>query len=805
MNIVKKLLLWLAPIKNLFVRNKKKREVQKKIDYDDEVYEVWETTFDSQDPNVRFAKEDGDGYRAFFDSLNNQSGFVLELQRKNLYAWVENRFFRYKNFVLEAVIELIELPNKKNKKSTIKTMSQKTCNANNKMAGSYSFGFIFRNIEKAFYSILISDKSMARLDVVINNMPKTLCPWILLDSLSSKVKLTVIALESSITLLINDEWVAKIEDDSIVAAGKIAFAMQNYKDYPCVSSTLRQISIDSRLIEVQKKYDKAMSNITKNARVRLCRAYYTIGNFSYAMNEIKAIEKIGMEVEDYLMAGDIYSAINMTEKAEAYFLDGIKIRWELLADVLEKKEGFSCKKDAIYDATHDSICMEAFIKLACLYANSLQYQKLKDLLEKIGDEKIESSPILCNVSAHYLSYQGHYTKAAEFYKKASVLDAKDASSLLMAASSYNIAGNKDEAILFYIKAGNLFVEQGFYVELGKVLTSLEHLGVDDEQYMSLNAKFYYGTNQKEKAYEICKNMTRQGKAEADIWYLYATILQERGETKAQDAFITAYNKDQANSSYAYALAKSLYLDKKKCEPYIIKALQDEMVRGEAYNLYASLMIDENNMERAEEYIEKAREALPSNLDVLQNYLYIKRLRGKLKETYHLFGIECSHTLDEAVECDRGRAYHMFARELDLNGETQLAYEMYHNALKLQKESDTLYYDASQNALTLGYLVEANDMAIKAIEFKELPAYYLLLAKIAKDMGQYARCSAIISEGFKKKIFDEHSILDLIYLYLSMNKKKEAQGLLHTLKDMPHTDNLLSLEKKKELENIIGSY
>ena len=102
-------------------------------------------------------------------------------------------------------------------------------------------------------------------------------------------------------------------------------------------------------------------------------------------------------------------------------------------------------------------------------------------------------------------------------------------------------------------------------------------------------------------------------------------------------------------------------------------------------------------------------------------------------------------------------------------------------------------------------MEANETAIKAIEIKELPIYYILLAKIAKRMGQYTRCSSIIGEGISKNIFDEQAVLELIYLYLSIDKKENAKSLLHKLEAMPNAKTVLSLDKKKELENIIGIF
>ena len=96
MNVVKQMLIkFISMLKKLFTSKNKKETII--IDYDATPEEKWIcNSFVQPFSNARFEEEDGDGYRAFFDK--ETYSFVLELERKNLYAWVQNKFYRYKDF-----------------------------------------------------------------------------------------------------------------------------------------------------------------------------------------------------------------------------------------------------------------------------------------------------------------------------------------------------------------------------------------------------------------------------------------------------------------------------------------------------------------------------------------------------------------------------------------------------------------------------------------------------------------------------------------------------------------------------------
>ncbi|MGP1437775.1 MAG: tetratricopeptide repeat protein [Treponema sp.] len=757
-------------IKNLF--NSKNKESIEKVDYDATIEEKWSCdSFNNNSLNARFEVEKGDGYQAFFDLNNN---FVLELQRKNLYAWCVNKFFRYKDFILEATIQITK--SEEITKSKIANINDET------MAGSCAVGWIFRNIEKAFYSVLVSDASFFRFDVVINNTPKTLISWTKLqEEISGAFKITIVSLDSYITILINDCWVANIEDDVINASGKIAFAGQNYNQVSHVNLSLKSISINSHLLDVQNKYDEVNNeqSIKKEARRRLANSYYIIGNVSAGINEIKHIEKIGLESEDALLAGKIYFAARLLENAEKYFIKAIEIGDE------------KTKRDAS-------------IQLLNLYYYSDQYKKIKNILDGIQD--IESSFDLCNIKAHYLHYMGHHAEAAHFYKKAFVISPEQGLFAFNAGKEYESDGNINDAINSYIEACNAFLKTKQYVDLGQALNALEHLAKDDERYWAISAKFYYAIEKYDEAIRYLLLLTEKDSKDATVWYLYALILQMKKDKKSTLAFEKAYNLSPNESLYCFRYAEALYLEKQDCEKYIEKAIQLDKQNGWAYNLYATFMLEKNEVDKAIFYIEKARMYLPNEITVLGNYIHIKRMKGELKDYYVLFGgseidsvkdDELYLAIDPAVEQNRAEAYYLFANELHQADEIEKAHIWYEKALKLIPNNDDLLLDFAINAYMLGYLNEAESYVVKALDISPSLKAYHLISVIAKDMGDYARSEVSLIKAIDEYGKDEELLFALANLYLTINKKEKALSVLEELK----SSNITSSNRFIELEKL----
>lgn len=759
----------------------KKEDKEQKLDYDATSEEEWFcNSFTAPFSNARFKEENGDGYKAFFETKH--SSFTLELERKNLYAWVQNKIFRYKDFYLEATICIEK--------------TEKWQNNNTDIVGSCAVGYLFRNIEKAFYSVLVSDAGFLRIDVVINNTPKPLIPWTkLLEKIDNEFKLKIISYGSSITCLVNNVWVAKIEDDVINAAGKIAFAGQNYNQISYVKFLLKNIKINSHLIDIQSEYTKANDeqNIKKEARRNLAKSYYIIGNTASSIAEIKQIEKIGLEAEDSLLAGKVYFAARMIEKAEEYFLKTIE---------LEPKH------------------KEATIQLLNLYYYSNQYEKIKHILDNLEENKIESSSSLCNIKAHYLHYKGSHKDAALFYNKAFLLSKEEGKEqglfALNAGREYESAGEKNNAILSYIKACNVFLKTEQYIDMGQALNALEHLASDDERYWALSAKFYYAIEKYDETNKYLKLLIKTGSKDADIWYLHALILKMKKDKKALKAFEKAYILNPTEALYCFRYAEALYLEKEKCDEYIEKAIELDEKNGWAYNLYAMLMIDRNELDRALQYIEKAREYLPNEVNIFGNYIHIKKMRGELKDCYKLFGCidptknkdgnqdtkkEDNYLIDSAVEQNRGEAYHLFANELHQIDNLEEAHSWYEKAIKLTPNNTKLLLDMAINSSMLGYLNEAENYAVKAHDISPSPESFRLISCITKEMGDYARSEASLMQAISEYGKTEELLFDLANLFLSINKKEKALSVLSELKTLPNSEEIMFSSKFLELEKL----
>ena len=766
MNVFRKKILWLL---NLILKVFKRKKIeQQNIDYNEEKEELWECNFSSCLNNKRFEKENGNGYKAFF---NQDGNFVLKLERKNIYAWCINKFFRYKNFILEAKIGFV-------KDSLLK--EGKTKKIKEDMAGVCAIGFIFRYIEKTFYSFLVSDLGFFRIDVVINNTPKTLIPWTKVEDYGTceDFEVGLIVLGDSITCLINRKWVGKVENDVIDVAGKIAFEAQNYSAISNISGILKSISLNSKIVEVQKRYDEANDNkkISIEARRRLCESYYNAGNIHFAMNELKKIEDKKMKAKDAMLSGKIYFLARLLEDAEKYFLKAIELD--------------SC------------MYIEANTQLLSLYYYFEQYEKMKIILEGLKDKEIDLSSSLCFLKAHYLHHLGLHKEAANFYKKAFVILPDEAIFALNAAREYESANDTKEAISFYIKACNVFLRKKEYLDIEKILNVLESIAKDDERYWAVSSKYNYEIAQYDKAKFYIKKLIEKNTKDSNIWYIYSLILKEEGNKDYLNALEKAYSFSPLEFIYCLGYAEALFLNKKPCEKYILEAINLDKTNGLAYNLYARLMLEKNELDKALEYEKIAREYLPLEITIFANYLHIKSVRGEIEDCYSLFGIKnvepfnedkVNHSFEEdpAVEANRGQAYNIFANELEKAGNIENAYLWHEKALKLEPNNAGFLFDSAVNALKAGYLNEANEKAWKALGISAEVKTYSLIAKIAKEMGDYAQSEFCLIKAIEEFGENVELLLDLVYLYLFLNKKDKALSILEQIKKL---DNIKDIEK-----------
>ncbi|WP_038106755.1 tetratricopeptide repeat protein, partial [Treponema pedis] len=729
------------------LQKRKEAKQNPQIDTEEIKREIWEADF-SKKTQARFSEERGDGYEALFKTEDTGSFFSLELKRKHLYAWTLNNMFRYKDFVLDAEIELPKF-----KEDTVKNIND---NGRTDNAGACAAGLLFRHIsDKAFYALLISDKGWVRLDAVVNSTPMPIIGWTkpLCEILNSVFKVKIICAGTGITILINNTWLGKFDSDIVQAAGKIAFAGQNWETYPQVQFKLKSFKIVSEalLVETADSAANAPETISAESYINLATTYFGMGQYVAAIYQIKQAWKLREPVfQDYILAGRIYFAQHLLEEAEKEFLN---------ASELEPDN------------------VEVMQELASVYYRGNKIKELKTLFKKIPQTRIKSSVLLCSLKGHLLNAEGKHEEAAEMYGAAFNLEPTKGLLKYNEANELSLAGKREEAVQAYIKAGNLFLAGEEYKDMADVINALERLDPDNENTLSLAGKFYYAIENKTEALKNIKKLCAGKTKDSAIWYLYGLLLQAEDSEKCEDknaneaikAFKKAFKLEPEAGLYAFRLAEALYLNGEDCSDILAEAERLDTGNGWVYNLKGLCAMDKDDFSTAEAELEKARKILPDEIVILENYMEAVRLQGRLKECAPLFDIEAG-TADLAAERNRARAFHIFANALFFDEEYEQADVWYQKAIKLRPADAELLTDKAENSLQIGFLNDADDLLVKALDMEPSERIYRLIAVVAAEKGDYARAEITLRTAMEELGESEELKADLENLYKQTKRK-----------------------------------
>ena len=711
------------------------------IDLEEIKEETWKADF-SMPEESRFAEEKGDGYEAFFEKYNSKDVFSLDLKRKHLFAWTINPFFRYKDFVLEASIILPEF-----------SIQKKESNA-----GSCACGFIFRHIsDKAFYVLLVSDKKWIRLDAVVNSTPIPVLGWTKpLESIDgNECKIKLICAGTSITVIVNNSWLGKFDSDIVQAAGKIGFAAQNWEDYSSAKFYLTEFKITSFPIEVETIDSVANTPkaIMPDAYINLASTYYAMGQYVSAIYQLKQAWKLREpQLQEHILAGRIYFAQRLTEEAEIEFRKAYEL---------------------------DNENTEVISELAALYYHLHDIKKLKETLKKLSTEKIKSSVLLCSLKAHLLSAEEKNAEAAKMYAQAFKLEPKNGLLKYNEGNELIKAGDTEKACDAYIQAANLFLASEEYKDMADTVNILERILPDDERTWTISGKFHYALENTDEALYNFKKLCKAKTKDSTIWYLYGLLVED--EKEAVKAFKKACTLNPDYGLYQFRLAETLYLNGEDCSKPLATAEELEPENGWVHNLKGLCAMDNNDLQLAQTEIEKARKLLPDEIVILENYVEIMRLQGRLGECQNLFEIE-KGTADLAAERNRAEAFHIFANALFFDGRYEDADTWYQKALKLKPSDTGILTDKAENSLQIGLLNEADDLLVKALDIEPSERIYRLIASVSMQKGDYIRAEVTLKKTLEEFGQSDDVLFDLANLYLNTNRKDKAAEIIKQLKD-----------------------
>jgi len=410
-----------------------------------------------------------------YNAYLSKGSFQMGLKKPKCIAWTEIPNREYHDHIIEARIRL------------------------DSMGGYAAAGLTFHiRDDEAYYIVLFSSKGYFRLDVVRDGSPKPLIAWTDIYEFNGKdINIGIITYGTFLIFLVNGKWVGETSDDSYTS-GKLGLALASYEEADIKSADLKSegetnedkyackafleyLSIDTRVKSIEEKYKKWTDNINTNAesRLRLAETFAVMGEALKALDQIhkawerrdKAIREVSSGEEsvrtkkELLLAARMSLRLGQYNEAESY-LDAILEQW---ADSAEGKEAIKEKIKILNELKKYAELKEFILK----YVNNKKDINYHTLLARCYFELKE------------------YKKSAAAWDKAFEMNKKNGVYAANAANAYELIGKKEEALLRFIKAGKIFLNQDNQAELGAIMPKISVLGANNWEARVLAGKWAY--------------------------------------------------------------------------------------------------------------------------------------------------------------------------------------------------------------------------------------------------------------------------------------------------------------------------
>jgi tetratricopeptide (TPR) repeat protein len=405
-----------------------------------------------------------------YNAYLSKGSFQMGLKKPKCIAWTEIPNREYHDHIIEARIRL------------------------DSKGGYAAAGLTFHiRDDEAYYIVLFSGKGYFRLDVVRDGSPKPLIAWTDIYEFNGKdINIGIITYGTFLIFLVNGKWVGETSDDSYTS-GKVGLALASYEEsdftsadedkeneYAC-KAFLDYLSIDTRVKSIEEKYKKWTDNININAesRLRLAETFAVMGESLKALDQIhkawerrdKAIREVSSGEEsvrtkkELLLAARMSLRLGQYNEAESY-LDAILEQW---ADSAEGKEAVKEKIKILGELKKFGELKEFILK----YINNKKDINYHTLLARCYFELKE------------------YKKSASAWDKAFEMNKKNGVYAANAANAFELSGKKEDALLRFIKAGKIFLNQDNQAELGAIMPKISILGTNNWEARVLAGKWAY--------------------------------------------------------------------------------------------------------------------------------------------------------------------------------------------------------------------------------------------------------------------------------------------------------------------------
>jgi tetratricopeptide (TPR) repeat protein len=527
----------------------------------------------------------------------------LELFRPGLFAWSEVQPYRYRDFSVDARIQLPP---------------------GNPAA---SAGFIVRMADAgSFVCILASDQGL-RMDVFFNGEPRTIvpwtpCPWI---SMKEGILLSVVARGSHYLVLADGRFACEAEDDT-TEAGVLAFAARSGEPaesagpaetaVPAGSAQasgvaiLQSLSMESRPVEVEVAFYRysRLAGADVQQRRRLARSLFSNGDYLGALIHLKKLDE-ALTSRKRLKQRPTDGNDSTSRATDAFLRAECYLRLEMYEDAQE--------------AIETSLSISPGLPEAREERYNLMYLRgqLEDLRSGLAAEAglAEASPRLSNLLGHACFGLGAWHEAALAYGTAARLDPAMPIYAMNAARTWEKAGDMHQAAAAWIQAAHGFFDQSAWEDAWDCAHRLKELKYDPAATESLEGRIAYGMGDFDTAEKLFARLARKRAIDAPASCLYGLLLARKGKLPAATtAFRTAVALDPAEGLYHFRLAESLMLGRAGQNPDQASEMADELAKAMeldpgfpwTHNLAGQLAMEHGSLEEAAGCFRRAASGLP---------------------------------------------------------------------------------------------------------------------------------------------------------------------------------------------------
>ena len=776
-------------IRNLFLRQKP--------DPDEIIEEVWTANF-SKEKQVRFNIKSETSYvssikeNAFYPGHS----LVISIKKPGCIAWSEAPDRRYRDLVISGSIRI------------------------DTMGGYGAGGIFFRMVDNGtYYSFLISNRGYFRLDAVRNNMPFTLIGWTEIPQSGAMMlnpniatDFSIIAYGNRIVIFLKGQWVAEIEDSSILE-GTVCFAAASYDSGDLAYRTIRDVNdvsytieaflesftLDSKKTSVMELYEQWQDSqlIETSARLNLAETFAAMNQHNQAMLQLRKIwdtpgyEKTQAEL---LLAGRLAQVLGRMDDAEKYIADCFE------AD-LDSNEG----KDALVEMAKILYTLERFEELKNFCSEALKL--------------IPKNPILWAFLGHIHWEKGKYKRAASSYEQAFMLDKANGLYAKNAANAHELAENRKHALSCYIDAGRAFLETSNYNDLGLIIPKLKSLGEKDLRARSLCGKWAFAVEDWKMADEEFKEAERLRKAKrpkpkkdgAQVFLEALLLIRQGKRQEALPLLEEAVSLEKDYVLFNFRLAENLFIlnddpDDEKMNEMLNKALtlsrndeerfgvskENEGLSGWINNFAAQVAMKKGNLDLAAKRLEKAVSVLGDLPAVRVNQGLLYSLKGSLEAALEL--------LDEDKRDDPDGILANCAGNLLVSaGRFDEANDKYRKALVAAPGNVEYLCNRASCLMELGLFGEADELLAKAHTITPTsPAILEMIAFVATRKGEYARAEQACRWALEVDPNHPQSLLTLAWVLLTLGRHDESQKIVKDLEKLELKKDLIKSREELEL-------